>query len=158
MTKVLNLFLVLFAAFVVFAGCTKNEVIDPQAQMSATVDVNGWNAKTINDGILSTVGGTEVLTLTGAGADGSLIILAVKPEVGTYPLSDPLSTTLLTYQKLTNTFTSKGCLLTASGNIEITSIDKEKKLVSGKFSGRVCNTSGISINITNGVLNNFKYR
>ncbi len=157
MRKFFQFFLILLAAFIALS-CTKNEVIDPNAEMSATVDVNGWNAKNISEGVLATVAGVELLTLTGVGADGSAIIIAVKPEVGTYPLTDALSANMLSYQKLTNNFTSKGCLLSASGSIEITSIDKEKKLVSGKFSGKVCNTSGISVTITNGVMNNFKYR
>ncbi|OFX44289.1 MAG: hypothetical protein A2046_13565 [Bacteroidetes bacterium GWA2_30_7] len=153
------LFIHLALCFVVLS-CKKDDNTNPQsiitnASMIAKIDGTSWNSVT-----RVTIQKSGIFLITGTSVDGKLIEITVKgTTIGTYNLLASMDSAAAQcgsiYKPSINnndsTYASK------SGQVKISSIDTENKLISGTFNFVVTNLE-ITKNITDGKFTDLKYQ
>jgi uncharacterized protein DUF6252 len=157
--KKLTLLFIAVASLAVISSCKKSSstvVSTPTNNMSALVNGVPWGTTA---GVGTNASGP--LTLTGTASDGETITLKIAPmKTGKYVLNSTSASSAIYSPTATSlSFFATGADSTATGTINLTSLDTSNLLASGTFSFTGVNIqNNTKKNITGGSFTNLPYR
>lgn len=164
MKKILKSISLVFVALFLLGSCEEVKEILPVPSMTATVDGEAWTSIFRATVLFES---NNMITITGTPeaskeVDKAIIVSINATEVGTYeqaPLTNPIGDCNILYKKTANATTgSADYYLSTTATVTITKIDKEKKQISGTFSGSLLSTGANEVIISNGKFENLNYQ
>ena len=169
MRKLIKGLTVIFIAVFMISmnSCDEVDEIIPLPSMTATVDGDAWTS-IFRLSVLNESATLQNIVITGTPtasetADKAIILTVFATEEGTYDIGlASLSTDCaVAYKKSANAADGEDDYYIAyEASITISTMDKEKKQMSGTFNAKLLSTGAATdeLNITNGVFENLNYQ
>lgn len=160
-TGFFSLILVFFAGWVL-QSCKKSAPAAPANSYFLNATINGNAFTTSSVGIASESNVSVLVGLKVNGLDSTMVVLAFPSDEKSNKqyLFDAADTTILAYRKTKpkiDEYTSDSTTLKGQGAFTITSSSNDS-IVAGTFSGKVIDSIGTVVNITNGSFRSRKIR